>query len=104
MAQTLISLAKRWVRPGPSALDKLRELQRRLGPQRKRLTQKNRTLLRTLDDPAVRAKLYFLPERLAIWAERRTPVKGAVVMEIAVANQPLGESRRAWHEEAAFRG
>jgi integrase len=85
MAQTLISLAKRWVRPGPAVLDKLRELQRRLGPQRKRLTQKNRALLRTLDDPAVRAKLYFLPERLANWAERTTPVKGAVVMEIAVA-------------------
>jgi hypothetical protein len=85
MAQTLISLAKRLVRPGPFALDKLRELQRRLGPQRKRLTEKNRALLRTLDDPAVRAKLYFLPERLANWAERTTPAKGAVVMEIAVA-------------------
>jgi integrase len=85
MAQTLVSLAKRWVKPDPSALDKLRELQRRLGPQRKGLTQKNRALLRTLDDSAVRAKLYFLPERLANWAERTTAVNGAVVMEIAVA-------------------
>jgi integrase len=85
MAQTLISLARRWVRPGPLALDKLRELQRRLGPQRKCLTQKNRALLRTLDDPTVRAKLYFLPERMANWAERTTPIKGALVMQIAVA-------------------
>ena len=59
-------------------------MQGRLGPQRKRLTEKNRTLLRTLDDPDVRARLLLLPDRLANWAERR-PVHGAVTMQIAVA-------------------
>jgi integrase len=56
-----------------------------LGPQRKRLTEKNRELLRTLDDPDVRARLLLLPERLSNCAERRTPVQGAVTMQIAVA-------------------
>ena len=94
IAQTLITLAKRWVKLDPATLDKLKELQGRLGPQRKRLTEKNRTLLRTLDDLDVRARLLFLPERLANWAERRTSVQGAVAMQIAVAiailqNAPL---------------
>jgi integrase len=85
IAQTLISLAKRWVKLDSAELDKLRELQGRLGHQRKGLTEKNRTLLRTLDDPGVRARLLFLPERLASWAERATPERGAVAMRIAVA-------------------
>ena len=85
IAQTLTTLAKRWVKLDFASLDKLKGLQERLGPQRKRLTEKNRALLRTLDDPDARAKLLLLPERLANWAERRTPIQGAVTMQIAVA-------------------
>src|SRR5215472_4491231 len=85
IAQTLTTLAKRWVKLDSSSLDKLKEFQGRLGPQRKRLTEKNRALLRTLDDPDARAKFLLLPERLANWAERRTPIQGAVPMQIAVA-------------------
>jgi integrase len=97
IGHTLIGLARRRWGADPTALAKIKELERLqgcLGPQRKRLTEKNRTLLRTLDAPAVRAKLIDLPERLANWAERKTPVQGAVCMEIAVAiailrNAPL---------------
>ena len=85
IAQTLTTLAKRWVKLDSSSLDRLKALQGRLGPQRKRLTEKNRALLRTLDDPDARAKLLLLPERLANWAERRTPIQAAVAMQIAVA-------------------
>jgi integrase len=85
IAYTLITLAARWVRVDSGALDKLRQLQKRLGPQRKGLTEKNRTLLRTLDDREVRARLLFLPERLANWAERAKPDRGAIAMRTAVA-------------------
>ena len=85
IAQTLMTLARRWLSLDSTALDKLRVLQGRLGPQRKRLTEKNRALLRTLDDPDVRARLLLLPERLATWVERTTPVRGAIAMRIAVA-------------------
>ena len=85
MAHTLMSLAKRWVKPDPGVLEELKYLQGRLPHQRKCLTEKNRAVLRSLDDPAVRAKLYFLPERLANWAERTTPVNGAITMQIAAA-------------------
>jgi len=94
IAQTLIALAKRWVKVDPTALAKLYELQRRLGSWPKGLTKKNRTLIHTLDDPAIRAQLHFLPDRLAHWAERATPVRGAIGFELAVAigilrNAPL---------------
>src|SRR5215469_11893804 len=94
IAQTLTTLAKRWVKLDSASLDKLKALQGRLGPQRKRLTEKNRALLRALDDPDVRARLLLLPERLANWAERKPPIQGAVSMQIAVAigilqNAPL---------------
>jgi integrase len=85
VAQALTTLAKRWVKVNAATLDKLRELQRRLGPQPKRLTEKNRRLLRTLDDLDVRAKFLFLPERLASWAERRMSLQAAVAMRSAVA-------------------
>jgi integrase len=84
IAQTLVSLARRWVRPDAAVLDKLCEWQRRLGHQ-KGFTEKNRALLRTLDDPVVREKLYVLPERMAHWAKRATPVRGAIIMQLAVA-------------------
>jgi hypothetical protein len=85
IAQSLITLAKRWVKLDSATLDKLKALQGRLGPQPKRLTEKNRALLRTLDDPDVRARLLFLPERLANWAELRISVQRPVAMQIAVA-------------------
>jgi integrase len=88
IASSLIGLARRIMGSDAAALDQLAELRRLrrcLGPQPKCLTEKNRTLLCTLDDPAVRAKLYFLPERLGNWAERMTSVHGAVAMQIAVA-------------------
>jgi integrase len=94
LAQTLILLARHWVKLDPASLGELEQFRQRLGPQPERLTEKNRTLLRTLDDPAVRAKLFVLPERLANWAQRAAPVRGAIIMEIAVAiailqNAPL---------------
>ena len=89
LAHTLIGLARRWVRPDPPAIEKLKELQQRLGPQRKGLTDKNRALVRALEDPDVRARLLLLPERLANWAERATPIRGVVAMRIAVATAIL---------------
>jgi len=85
IAWTLIGLAIRWVKPAPAVLDELRDLQRRLGPYRKGLTEKNKTVLRELDDLQVRARFLFLPERLTVWAERSTPARGARMIKLAVA-------------------
>jgi integrase len=85
LAWSLISLARRWVRLDPGSISELDDLRKCLGDQPKRLTEKNRMLLNTLDDPAVWAKLLVLPDRLAKWAERATPARGAITMQIAVA-------------------
>jgi len=82
---TLISLARHWVKLGPDAVQELRDLQRCLGPQRTGLTKKNETLLRTLDDPEIRAKLLLLPERLATAAERMPSARGSIRMQHALA-------------------
>lgn len=50
IAQTLVTLARRWVRVDSAALDQLCAWQRRLGYQ-KGFTEKNRILINTLDDP-----------------------------------------------------
>jgi integrase len=85
LAVTLISLARHWVKLGPDALQELRALQQCLGPPRTGLTKKNEILLRTLDDPEIRAKLLLLPERLAKSAERSRPARAAITMEFALA-------------------
>jgi hypothetical protein len=94
LAQSLVTLARRWVGLDLAALDRIRELQRRLGNNPRRLTEKNRTLLRTLDEPAVRERLFALPERLAKKADRDPPARGAIAMQLATAivilqNAPL---------------
>jgi integrase len=85
LAQTLVTLARHWVRVKPADLAEIRRLQRCLGNTPLELTEKNRTLLRSLDHPAIRARLFALSQRLAKEAERAAPVHGAVRMQIAVA-------------------
>jgi integrase len=82
---TLIGLARHWVRLGPDELEELRQLERCLGPKSTGLTKKNEKLLRTLDDPEIRADLLLLPERLAKSAGRMPPARAALRMELAVA-------------------
>ena len=88
LASTLIGLAKRI--PGadavhPDQIEELRGLQGCLGPQAKRLAEKNRRLLRIFEDPEILEKLLWLPERLAEWAARIGGARGALAMELAVA-------------------
>jgi integrase len=88
IASTVIGLAVRCLGSDVASLPKiaeLRRLQRCLGPQPRRMTEKNRRLLRELSDPAVLAKLLLLPERLATWAQHTTPIRGAQAMEFAAA-------------------
>jgi integrase len=88
LASTLITLAKQRLDSDPAALDqigKLRRLQKCLGPQPEGLTTKNQQLLRELADPSTLERLLLLPGRLADWAARATPVRGAQAMVFAVA-------------------
>jgi integrase len=88
LAGTLIALAKQRLGSEPAALARiaeLRRLQKCLGPQPEGLTVKNRQLLRELSSAETLARLLLLPERLAHWAARATPIRGAQAMVFAVA-------------------
>ena len=88
MAGMLITLAKQRLGSDPAALGRIAELRRLkkcLGPQPEGLTAKNQRLLRELADPATLERLLLLPGRLADWAARAAPVRGAQAMVFAVA-------------------
>jgi integrase len=90
LAITLLGLARRWVKPGPEALEELRNLKGCLGPQYTGFADKNDKLMLALEDPDTRAKLLLLPERLVEWAERAPPRSAGprrveVMVSLAVA-------------------
>jgi integrase len=88
LASMLITLARQRLGSEPAAVEQiaeLRRLQKCLGPQPVGLTAKNQQLLRELSDPETLARLLLLPERLALWAARANPIRGAQAMVFAVA-------------------
>ncbi|MGA8761189.1 MAG: hypothetical protein WB611_33610, partial [Stellaceae bacterium] len=88
LASMLITLAKQRLGSEPAALARIAELRRLekcLGPPPAGLTAKNQHLLRELADPSTLERLLLLPGRLADWAARATPVRGAQAMVFAVA-------------------
>jgi integrase len=70
VAITLILVAKEWLKAAPQTVAVLRDLRRRIGKLPRGLTEKNKTLLRTLDDPRLLDALLRLPDRL--WHSARS--------------------------------
>lgn len=64
MAITLIAIASEWVQASPETVAKLKTLRGKLGALPGGLTEKNKTLLRTLDDPRHVTALVQLPDRM----------------------------------------
>ena len=90
LAVTLVSLARRWVKPGHEVLETLRNLKQCLGPQYSGLAKKNDDVLTALDDQDIRDGFLVLPEQLAAWVEgdpprRARPENIALMMSYAVA-------------------
>ena len=74
IAITLIALASEWVKTPAEKVDALKALRSKLGSLPPGLTEKNKALLRTLDDPRLMTALVQLPDRL--WhAARRVLAK-----------------------------
>lgn len=61
---TLTAIASEWVKASPDVIATLKALRSKLGTLPTGLTEKNRTLLRTFDDPRLLAALVQLPDRL----------------------------------------
>ena len=64
VAVTLIAIASEWVKASPDVIATLKALRSKLGALPTGLTDKNKSLLRTFDDPRLVASLIQLPDRL----------------------------------------
>jgi integrase len=61
---TLTAIASEWVKASPNVIATLKALRSKLGTLPTGLTEKNKALLRTFDDPRLIADLIQLPDRL----------------------------------------
>jgi integrase len=91
LATSLLHIARHWVRVPTEHLERLRDLNRRLGPARTGLTEKNRTTLRQFDDLKTLQQLLLLPRRLMAKARRLGPGnrRAAVLAQLAIAMEIL---------------
>lgn len=91
LAATLLAVARTWVRVADADLEQLRKLRRRVATHSNGLTEKNRHLIRQLEDPAVRLKWLELPATLAHQAAtvRLSPARRLQRMQIALAIELL---------------
>ncbi len=70
LATGLIAIASEWVKAPAERIAELKEMRSKLDRPRSGLTEKNKNLLRKLDDPLVLAKLIKLPDLLWRTARR----------------------------------
>ncbi len=83
-ANDLIQLASEWVKAPADQLAALKKLRSKLGTIRHGLTDKNRNLLRRLEDPRLLAKLLNLPDQM--WRRaRRNPPSGYWFVDLQTA-------------------
>jgi integrase len=73
LATDLIALASEWVEVSVQQLAELKKLRGKLGTLRHGLTDKNRGLLRKVDDPRLLARLVNLPDQIWRRARRNSP-------------------------------
>ncbi len=73
LATDLIALASEWVRASAEQVAELKKLRAKLGTLPHGLTDKNRSLLRKLDDPRLLARLVNLPDQMWRRAHRNAP-------------------------------
>jgi integrase len=85
VAITLIAIAKEWVKAAPDTVAALKTLRSKLGALPAGLTEKNKALLRTLDDPRLLTALVQLPDRLWHAARRRQSHRSFVDLQTALA-------------------
>ena len=87
MAITLKALAEHWVKVSPADLAELKRLQSKLGSTKAGLKDKNRLLVRQLDDPRILEQLLALPDTLRkqVQTRRLSPSRRLQKIQIALA-------------------
>jgi integrase len=85
IALTLTAVAAEWCKLPAETIAALKDLHKRLGALPPGLTEKNKALLRRLDDPRLMAALVQLPDRLWHAARRAKSYRSLVDFQIALA-------------------
>jgi integrase len=73
LANELIALATEWLKVSPERLNELKKMRSKLGDLPHGLTEKNRALLRRLEDPRLLGRLVHLPDQIWRRARRNSP-------------------------------
>ena len=91
LAIAMLGAAQHWVRLPAEQFDALRAIVRRIRPPRQGLTEKNKAILRPLDNPARRADLLHFPQRVVDNVRRQAlgTRSEALRVQIAVAVEML---------------
>jgi integrase len=85
VAVTLIDIASKWVGAPPETVAMLKTLRRKLGALPPGLTEKNKALLRTLEDDRLLNALVKLPDRMWHAARRADSYRSFVDLQTALA-------------------
>ena len=85
IAITLTAISEEWVKVPPNTVATLKNLRSKLGPLPSGLTEKNKALLLSLDDPRLKAALVQLPDRLWHAARRANSHRSFVDLQTALA-------------------
>jgi len=85
IAITLTAISAEWVKVPPNTVATLKNLRSKLGPLPSGLTEKNKALLLSLDDPRLKAALVQLPDRLWHAARRANSHRSFVDLQTALA-------------------
>lgn len=85
LANTQIALAAEWVKTPPEEIEALKALRSKLGKRRSGLTEKNKSMLRTFDDPRLTTALIQLPDRLWTAARRRLATSRRAFIDLQTA-------------------
>jgi integrase len=85
IAITLIAIASEWVQASPETVAILKALRRKLGALPPGLTEKNKALLRTLEDPRLLTALMQLPDRMWHAARRAQTYRSFGDLQTALA-------------------
>jgi len=92
LAALICSIARHYVGVGPDQLKQLAGIRKKVSPQRYGMTERNRALLRQLDDPQTMYNLLCLPMKLWHEVRRGGPpsaklarlLRGAVALEVLI--------------------
>jgi hypothetical protein len=103
LAKAIIHIARHYVRVDEDHVEALKDLRRRLGPERAGMTEKNKNTLRQFDDDGNALNFLDLPAKMIDDAKRLSERRAGVQVQIALAIAILQHAPLRMHNLIALR-